>query len=81
MRCRSGRTGGTAALFVLVTGLLAEFYGGGGGYPLVMVAMVGAYMAMNIGANDVAGHLGLPVSSTHITIGAVFGVLMRLTSL
>ncbi|MCG7985246.1 MAG: inorganic phosphate transporter [Candidatus Thiodiazotropha lotti] len=41
---------------------------------LVIAAMIGGYMAMKLGANDVATQLGLPVSSTHIAVGAIFGV-------
>jgi phosphate/sulfate permease len=70
---------------------------------IVIAAVIGGYMAINIGANDVANNmgpavgsraltmagalaiaaifeaagataLGLPVSSTHIAVGAVFGV-------
>ncbi len=49
---------------------------------LVVAAMTGGYMAVNIGAYDVAAAItviiatqfGLPVSCTHIAVGAVFGV-------
>jgi len=45
---------------------------------LILGAVFGAYMAMNIGANDIAviiaSQLGLPISSTHIAVGGVFGV-------
>lgn len=40
---------------------------------LVAAAIIGSYMAMNIGANDVATAVGAPVSTTHSVIGAVLG--------
>jgi PiT family inorganic phosphate transporter len=43
-----------------------------GGYLLVAAAMIGGYMAMNIGANDVANNVGPAVGSTALTLtGAI----------
>lgn len=36
---------------------------------LIAAAVVGAYMAMNIGANDVANNLGPAVGSRAVTLG------------
>jgi PiT family inorganic phosphate transporter len=43
---------------------------GNGGYLLVFAAVVGAYMAMNIGANDVANNVGPAVGSQAMGLGA-----------
>ncbi|MBU0602135.1 MAG: inorganic phosphate transporter [Gammaproteobacteria bacterium] len=42
---------------------------GPGGIMLVVAAMIGGYMAMNIGANDVANNVGPAVGSRAITMG------------
>ncbi|WP_431687859.1 inorganic phosphate transporter [Hahella sp. NBU794] len=39
-----------------------------GGYLLVVAAMIGGYMALNIGANDVANNMGPAVGSKAITL-------------
>lgn len=45
---------------------------GGGGSLLVMAAMIGGYMAINIGANDVANNVGPAVGSGALTLlGAI----------
>ncbi len=65
---------GTALLFV--TGIM--LYSGmsvgqtPSGYMLVIAAMIGGYMAINIGANDVANNVGPAVGSQAITLtGAI----------
>jgi PiT family inorganic phosphate transporter len=67
---------GAALAFLLLVGLFASLYGGdlpGLSGPavwlLIISAVVGAYMAMNIGANDVANNLGPAVGSGAITMG------------
>ena len=46
--------------------------GGVDGILLVIAAMIGGYMAMNIGANDVANNVGPAVGSHAITLtGAI----------
>lgn len=45
-----------------------------GGYLLVFAAVVGGYMAMNIGANDVANNVGPAVGSQAMTLG--FAILL-----
>lgn len=43
-----------------------------GGYILIVAAMIGGYMAMNIGANDVANNVGPAVGSKALTlVGAI----------
>jgi PiT family inorganic phosphate transporter len=39
------------------------------GWPLIIAATMGAYMAMNIGANDVANNVGPAVGSGALTLG------------
>ena len=41
---------------------------GGGGSLLVIAAMIGGYMALNIGANDVANNVGPAVGSGALTL-------------
>ncbi len=41
-----------------------------GSYMLVIAAMIGGYMAINIGANDVANNIGPAVGSGALTMGA-----------
>ena len=67
---------GAALAFLLLVGLFASLRGGdlvGLSGPavwlLIISAVVGAYMAMNIGANDVANNLGPAVGSGALTMG------------
>jgi PiT family inorganic phosphate transporter len=59
--------------FAFLLGILfyAETFGIGGaeGLMLAIAAMIGGYMAMNIGANDVANNVGPAVGSHAITMG------------
>ena len=65
---------GVGSLFVIV---ILLFTGGSyadleGGYMLAAAAMIGGYMAMNIGANDVANNVGPAVGSRALTMaGAI----------
>jgi len=59
-------------VLVLVYAVL-EQGGGGTGVFVVAAAVIGAYMAMNIGANDVANNIGPAVGSGALTI---FGALV-----
>lgn len=65
---------GTAVLFVVGIMLFTAMRGDGGpnSILLVIAAMIGGYMAMNIGANDVANNVGPAVGSKAITLtGAI----------
>lgn len=58
-------------VFVLVCGLLAILFSGGSSSMMVIViaAAFGAYMALNIGANDVANNMGPAVGANALTMG------------
>ena len=65
---------GTALLFIVGIMLftIVRTDGGTQGVLLVIAAMIGGYMAMNIGANDVANNVGPAVGSHAITlVGAI----------
>lgn len=65
---------GTAILFIVGIMLftIVRSDGGTNGVLLVVAAMIGGYMAMNIGANDVANNVGPAVGSHAITLtGAI----------
>jgi PiT family inorganic phosphate transporter len=66
----------TAVAFLLLVGLYASLTGAAGAglsqtavWLLIVSAAVGAYMAMNIGANDVANNMGPAVGSGALTMG------------
>ncbi len=67
---------GIAVAFLLLVGLYASLTGGStlglttsATWLLIVAAAVGAYMAMNIGANDVANNMGPAVGSGAMTMG------------
>jgi len=64
---------GMALFFVVGVMLYAGMRGDGqGSLVLIVAAMIGAYMAMNIGANDVANNVGPAVGSKALTmVGAL----------
>jgi PiT family inorganic phosphate transporter len=65
---------GIGVLFVIMILLFtgSSFADLPGGYMLVVAAMIGGYMAMNIGANDVANNVGPAVGSKALTlVGAI----------
>lgn len=65
---------GTALLFIVGIMLFIGMRGvsGTGGMMLVVAGMIGGYMAMNIGANDVANNVGPAVGSKALTMtGAI----------
>lgn len=66
---------GTALLFIVGIMLYTISQGGSDGHPstlLIIAAMIGGYMAMNIGANDVANNVGPAVGSKALTLtGAI----------
>ena len=65
---------GTAMLFIIGIMLFTSQHGSGtpGHIMLVIAGMIGGYMAMNIGANDVANNVGPAVGSKALTMtGAI----------
>lgn len=65
-----------AAVFILLTGLLAAVLVEGTSSTLVIVlaATIGAYMAVNIGANDVANNMGPAVGANVLTMGGAITI-------
>ncbi len=66
---------GVGLLFVIMIMLFTSLSSGGNGphgVMLIVAAMIGGYMAMNIGANDVANNVGPAVGSRAISmVGAI----------
>jgi len=63
---------GTGLLFLVGIILFVSMRGGEVNYSLVVAAMIGGYMALNIGANDVANNIGPAVGSKALTLtGAI----------
>src|SRR5690606_6462922 len=62
---------GLGLLFLALAGIFASFYVGAEANAVVIVAAaaIGAYMALNIGANDVANNVGPAVGSRALTMG------------
>jgi PiT family inorganic phosphate transporter len=62
---------GVALAFVVVVALAAAVFSGGSPDRLLVVAaaVFGAYMALNIGANDVANNMGPAVGANALTMG------------
>ncbi|MEQ3624821.1 MAG: inorganic phosphate transporter [Celeribacter sp.] len=62
---------GIALAFMVVAGIAAAVFAGVGhdGVILVAAAVFGAYMALNIGANDVANNMGPAVGANALTMG------------
>ena len=67
---------GIALAFIVAAGLVAAFLFGQGNNALVVViaAMFGAYMALNIGANDVANNMGPAVGANALTMGGAIAI-------
>src|SRR6056300_1832849 len=67
---------GIALAFILIAGLGAALFFGQTPLNLVVVAAaaVGAYMAINIGANDVANNMGPAVGANAMTMGTAIGI-------
>ncbi|WP_298847718.1 inorganic phosphate transporter [uncultured Ruegeria sp.] len=67
---------GIAFAFIVVAGLVAAFLFGQDSNTLIVViaAMFGAYMALNIGANDVANNMGPAVGANALTMGGAIAI-------
>lgn len=62
---------GIALAFIVLAGLAAGVFFGGSAMNMVVIAAAafGAYMAINIGANDVANNMGPAVGANALTMG------------
>lgn len=58
-----------AIVFLIAIAILSMIYLEKGGTLLMVAAIIGGYMAMNIGANDVANNVGPAVGSKALTMG------------
>ena len=67
---------GVALLFVILIMLVAGINLGDvpQSYMLIIAAMIGGYMAMNIGANDVANNVGPAVGSKALTLAGAIAI-------
>lgn len=66
---------GLGVVFVVAVLLYALFRSGeGGSLYIVAAAVIGGYMALNIGANDVANNVGPAVGSRALTMGGALAI-------
>ncbi len=67
---------GIALAFLALSAIFATFYFGAspGAVTVIAAAAIGAYMALNIGANDVANNVGPAVGSRAMTMGGALVV-------
>jgi PiT family inorganic phosphate transporter len=67
---------GIALAFMLIVGIAALVLTGGQplSYVVVAAAIIGAYMALNIGANDVANNMGPAVGARALTLGGALAI-------
>ena len=67
---------GISFVFVVLAGIAAMLFFGQENNTLIVViaACLGAYMALNIGANDVANNMGPAVGANALSMGAAIGI-------
>jgi PiT family inorganic phosphate transporter len=67
---------GISLVFVILAGLIATLFLGQSSNDLIVVvaACLGAYMALNIGANDVANNMGPAVGANALSMGGAIGI-------
>ena len=67
---------GIALVFVLAAGIAAMLFLGQSSNSMIVViaACLGAYMALNIGANDVANNMGPAVGANALTMGGAIAI-------
>ncbi|ASM73410.1 MULTISPECIES: inorganic phosphate transporter [Roseobacteraceae] len=67
---------GIALIFVVMAGLAAALFFGQANNSVIVVvaACLGAYMALNIGANDVANNMGPAVGANALTMGGAIAI-------
>jgi inorganic phosphate transporter, PiT family len=64
---------GMALLFIIGV-MFYTWARGGGNFMLIVAAMIGGYMALNIGANDVANNVGPAVGSRALTMAGALAI-------
>jgi PiT family inorganic phosphate transporter len=69
-------TPGLAIIFIFLCAIIAAVFvtGQPGAVTIIAAAMIGAYMALNIGANDVANNVGPAVGSQAMTLGVALAI-------
>jgi hypothetical protein len=69
-------TPGLAIVFIFLCAVIAAVFvtGQPGAVVIIAAAMIGAYMALNIGANDVANNVGPAVGSQAMTMGVALAI-------
>ncbi len=67
---------GISLIFIILAGLVALYLFGNSSNTVVIViaAGFGAYMALNIGANDVANNMGPAVGANALTMGGAIAI-------
>jgi PiT family inorganic phosphate transporter len=67
---------GISILFVVLAGIMALLFLGQTNNTMIVViaACLGAYMALNIGANDVANNMGPAVGANALSMGGAIGI-------
>ena len=67
---------GIALAFIVIAGIVASLLFGQANNTMIVViaAMFGAYMALNIGANDVANNMGPAVGANALTMGGAIAI-------
>ena len=67
---------GVSLLFVVLAGLAAMLFFGEAknSYIVIVAACLGAYMALNIGANDVANNMGPAVGANALSMGGAIAI-------
>ncbi|MFT5629571.1 MAG: PiT family inorganic phosphate transporter, partial [Gammaproteobacteria bacterium] len=67
---------GITFVFIIVAGLASTLFfdGSSTSYVVIAAAAIGAYMAVNIGANDVANNMGPAVGANALTMGGAIAI-------
>lgn len=75
-RARGFAAPGVALVFLLLALAWASYAVGGGplSYLVIIATVIAAYMALNIGANDVANNMGPAVGSKALTMGGALAI-------
>src|SRR5690606_13324086 len=67
---------GLGLLFLALSAIVASFFvmGEPGGVVIIAAAAIGGYLALNIGANDVANNVGPAVGAKALTMGGALAI-------